>query len=181
MISSEIFKSTNSKINVLSMSNLIANSIVDLFNLTSLLSRWSALNCSMFSIDRSAASQFTSMLLNSRSSYLESVIEMKLKSNDSLMRAIMMMQFFEIKRCLNARFADKLVIMSNSMYCNSSNDVKNSSLDSNSVKSALMFVDKVAEMITEMLAEKLIENFSKYWIISSWSSSSSVLSYSKMY
>jgi hypothetical protein len=44
-----------------------------------------------------------------------------------------------------------------------------------------MFVDKVAEMITEMLAEKLIENFSKYWIISSWSSSSSVLSYSKMY
>jgi hypothetical protein len=48
------------------------------------------------------------------------------------------------------------------MYCNSSNDVKNSSLDSNSVKSALMFVDKVAEMITEMLAEKLIENFSKY-------------------
>jgi hypothetical protein len=44
-----------------------------------------------------------------------------------------------------------------------------------------MFVDEVAEMIVKILAEKLIENFSKYWIILSWSSFSSVLSYSQMY
>jgi hypothetical protein len=45
------------------------------------------------------------------------------------------------------------------------------------------FVDKIAEMIAEVLAEELIENSSKYWIISSWSSisSSSVLSYSQIY
>jgi hypothetical protein len=50
------------------------------------------------------------------------------------------------------------------MFCNSSNDVKNSSLDSNSIKSALMFVDEIAEMIAEMLAEMIlfIENSSKY-------------------
>jgi hypothetical protein len=48
------------------------------------------------------------------------------------------------------------------MFCNSSNDVKNSSFDSNSIRSALMFVDEVAEMIVKILAEKLIENFSKY-------------------
>jgi hypothetical protein len=51
------------------------------------------------------------------------------------------------------------------MFCNSSNDVKNSSFDSNSIKSALMiFVNEIAEMIAEMLAAEmmLIENFSKY-------------------
>jgi hypothetical protein len=49
------------------------------------------------------------------------------------------------------------------MFCNSSNDVKNSSFDSNSIKSALMkFVDEAAEVVAEMLAEELIENFSKY-------------------
>jgi hypothetical protein len=176
MISIEIFNSTNSKVNLLSMSNFIANSIVDLFNLTSLLSRWSALNCSMFSIDRSAASQFISMFLNFRSSYRESVVEIKL--NDSLMKIVMMMQFFAKRRCSNVWFASKLVIMSNSMLCNSSNDVKNSSFDSNSIKNALVkFVDEIAEMIAEMF----IENFSKYWIISSWSSFSSVLSNSQIY
>jgi hypothetical protein len=49
------------------------------------------------------------------------------------------------------------------MFCNSPNDVKNSSLDSNSIKRALVkFVDEIAEMIAEMLAEELIENSSKY-------------------
>ncbi len=140
------------------MSNLMLDSIVDLSNLTSLLSRCKALNCSMSSIDLSAASQFTSMLLNSQSSYLESVVEMKLKSNDSLMRAVMMMQFFEIRRCLNARFVSELV--TNSMFCNSSTEIKNSSFDSNSIKSALVkSVDETAEVLAEMM---LIENSSKY-------------------
>jgi hypothetical protein len=41
--------------------------------------------------------------------------------------------------------------------------IKNSSIDSNSIKSALVkFVDKIAEMIAEVLAEELIENSSKY-------------------
>jgi hypothetical protein len=51
------------------------------------------------------------------------------------------------------------------MFCNSSNDVKNSSFDSNSIRSALVeFVDEIAEIIAEMLAEMmlLIENSSKY-------------------
>jgi hypothetical protein len=49
------------------------------------------------------------------------------------------------------------------MFCNSSTEIKNSSIDSNSIKSALMFVDEIAEMIAEMLAEMmLIENSSKY-------------------
>jgi hypothetical protein len=50
------------------------------------------------------------------------------------------------------------------MFCNSSNDVKNRSFDSNSIKSALViFVDETAEVIAEMLAEMmLIEKFSKY-------------------
>jgi hypothetical protein len=49
------------------------------------------------------------------------------------------------------------------MFCNSSTEIKNNSLDSNSIKSALMFVDEIAEMIAEMLAEMmLIENSSKY-------------------
>jgi hypothetical protein len=50
------------------------------------------------------------------------------------------------------------------MFCNSSNVVKNSSFDSNSIKSALViFVDETAEMIAEMIAEMmLIENSSKY-------------------
>jgi N12 class adenine-specific DNA methylase len=43
------------------------------------------------------------------------------------------------------------------------------------------FVDEIAEMIAEMLAKMIIENSSKYWIISSWSSFSSMFSYSKMY
>ncbi len=181
IISNEIFRSTNSKINVLSISNLMLDSTV-FWSITTSLIRCRALNCSMSPIDRSAASQFTSMSLNSRSSYLESVIEIKLKS--SLMKILMMMQFFEIKRCLNVRFASKLVVVSNSMFCNSSTVIKNSSIDSNSIKSALVkFVDKIAEMIAEVLAEELIENSSKYWIISSWSSisSSSVLSYSQIY
>ncbi len=72
-----------------------------------------------------------------------------------------MMQFFEIKRCLNARFVNEL--MTNSMFCNSSTEIKNSSFDSNSIKSALVkFVDEIAEIIAEMLAEELIENSSKY-------------------
>jgi hypothetical protein len=45
------------------------------------------------------------------------------------------------------------------MLCNSSNDVKNSSFDSNSIKSASVFVDEIAEMLAEMM---LIENSSKY-------------------
>jgi hypothetical protein len=49
------------------------------------------------------------------------------------------------------------------MFCNSSHDVKNSSFVSNSIESALVFVDEIAEVIAEMLAEvMLIENFSKY-------------------
>jgi hypothetical protein len=49
------------------------------------------------------------------------------------------------------------------MFSNSSNDVKNSSSDSNSIRSALViFVDEIAEMIAEMLAKMIIENFSKY-------------------
>jgi hypothetical protein len=48
------------------------------------------------------------------------------------------------------------------MFCNSSTEIKNSSLDSNSVKSALVFVDETAEVIAGVLAEKLIENSSKY-------------------
>jgi hypothetical protein len=177
MTSSEVFKSTNSRINVLSISNLILDSIVFWFSATSLI-RCRTLNCSMLSIDRSAVSQFTSMLLNSQSLYRESVVEIKL--NDSLMRIVMMMQFFEIKRCLNARFVNEL--MTHSMFCNSSTEIKNSSFDSNSIKSALMFFDEVAEMIVEMLAEMmLIECFSKYWIISSWSLFSSVFSYLQIY
>jgi hypothetical protein len=46
----------------------------------------------------------------------------------------------------------------------------------------MIFVDETAEMIAEMIAEMMfIENSLKYWIISSWSSFSSVLSYSQMY
>jgi hypothetical protein len=53
------------------------------------------------------------------------------------------------------------------MFCNSSNDVKNSSFESNSIKNALIiFVNEIAKMIAEMLAkmiaEMLIENSSKY-------------------
>jgi hypothetical protein len=50
------------------------------------------------------------------------------------------------------------------MFCNSSNDVKNSSFDSNSIKSALVkFVDEISEIVAEMLAEMmLIENSLKY-------------------
>jgi hypothetical protein len=49
------------------------------------------------------------------------------------------------------------------MFCNSSTEIKNSSFDSNSIKSALVkFVDEIAEIIAEMLAEELIENSSKY-------------------
>ncbi len=141
------------------MSNLMFDPAVFVFNLTSLLIRSRALNCSMPSVDRSAASQFTSMFLNSRSSYRESVVEVKL--NGSLMRVIMVMQSFEIRRCLNARSASELV--TDSVCCNSPTEVKNSSVDSNSVKSALViFVDEAAEMIAEVLAEKLIENSSKY-------------------
>ncbi len=165
------------------MSNFMLDSTIFVFNLTSLLLiRFRILNCSMLSIDRSAASQFINMLLNSRSSYLESVIEMKLKSNNSLMKAIMMLQFFEINRCLKVWFESKLIAISNLMFCNSSNEIKNNSFDSNSIRSALVkFVDEIAEMIAEMLAKMIIENSSKYWIISSWSSFSSMFSYSKMY
>ncbi len=180
MTSNEVFSSVNSRINVLSMLNLMFDSTVFVFNLTLLLIRSKALNCSMFSIDRSAASQFINVLLNSRSSYRESVVEIKL--NDSLMRVVMMMQFFEIKRCLNVWFVNKL--MTNSMFCNSSTEIKNSSIDSNSIKNALMFVDEIAEMIAKVLAKvMLIENSLKYWIISSWSSFSSfsVFLYSQIY
>jgi hypothetical protein len=172
IISSEIFNSANSKINLLSMSNFMLDSIVFWFSTTSLI-RCRTLNCSISSIDRSAASQFIKMSSNSRSSYRELVVKIKLKN--LLMKMIMMMQFFEIKRCLNVWFVNEL--MTNSMFCNSSNDVKNSSFDSNLIKSVLVFVDKIAEMMVKML----IENFSKYWIISSWSSFSSVLSYSQIY
>ncbi len=161
MTSSEIFKSTNSRINVLSMPNLMLDSTVFVFNLTSLLIRSRTLNCSMSSIDRSAASQFISMSLNSRSSYRESAVEIKLKN--SLMKMMMMMQFFEIKQCLNVRFVSEL--MTNSMFCNSSTEIKNSSLDSNSIKNALVFVDEIAEVLAEVM---FIKNSSKYWIISSW-------------
>jgi hypothetical protein len=167
MISSGIFNSIDLRINVSSMSNLMLDSIVFVFRVTSLM-RCRALNCSMLSVDRSAVSQFINILLNSWSSYLESMIEIKLKSNDSLMRIVIVMQFFEIRRCLKIWFESKLVVVSDSMFCNSSNDVKNSSFDSNSIKSALViFVDEVAEMIAEMLAAEimLIENSSKYWII----------------
>ncbi len=112
--SSEVFRSVNSRVNVLSMPKLILDSTVFVFNLnltSLLLIRSRALNCSMFSIDCSAASQFISMFLNSQSSYRASVVEIKL--NDSLMKIIMMIQFFEIKRCLNVWFSSKLMIMPN--------------------------------------------------------------------
>jgi hypothetical protein len=109
----------------------------------------------MSSIDRSAASQFISMSLNSRSSYRESAVEIKLKN--SLMKMMMMMQFFEIKQCLNVRFVSEL--MTNSMFCNSSTEIKNSSLDSNSIKNALVFVDEIAEVLAEVM---FIKNSSKY-------------------
>jgi hypothetical protein len=49
------------------------------------------------------------------------------------------------------------------MFCNSSNEIKNNSFDSNSIRSALVkFVDEIAEMIAEMLAKMIIENSSKY-------------------
>jgi hypothetical protein len=50
------------------------------------------------------------------------------------------------------------------MFCNSSNEIKNSSFDSNSIKSALViFVDETAKMIAEMIAKMmLIKNSSKY-------------------
>jgi hypothetical protein len=49
------------------------------------------------------------------------------------------------------------------MFCNSSTEIKNSSIDSNSIKNALMFVDEIAEMIAKVLAKvMLIENSLKY-------------------
>jgi hypothetical protein len=52
------------------------------------------------------------------------------------------------------------------MFCNSLNEIKNSSFDSNSIKSALMiFVDEIVRVIAEMIADAemmLTENFSKY-------------------
>jgi hypothetical protein len=51
------------------------------------------------------------------------------------------------------------------MFCNSPNEIKNSSFDSNSIKSALViFVDEIAEMIAEVLAAEMMlsENSSKY-------------------
>jgi hypothetical protein len=180
----KVFDATVLKIEMLSISNFKFNSTVCAFNLTSLmLIRVKVLNCSMLSVDKSAVSQFINMLLNSWSSYLESMIEIKLKN--SLMKTIMMMQFFEIKRCLKAWFESKLIVVWNSMFCNSSNEIKNSSFDSNSIKNALMiFVDEIERVIAETIADAemmFIENSSKYWIISSWSSFSSVLSYSSMY
>jgi hypothetical protein len=87
--SSEMFSATVLKIEMQSISNLMFDSTVCVFNLTSLLLiRFRILNCSMSSVDKSAVSQFINMFLNSWSSYLESVIEIKLKSNDSLMRVI---------------------------------------------------------------------------------------------
>jgi hypothetical protein len=128
-----MFSATVLKIEMLSTSNLMFDSIVFVFNLTSLLLiRFRILNCSMSFVDRFAVQHFINMLLNSWSSYLESMIEIKLKS--SLMRIIIIMQFFEIKRCLKAWFESKLIIISNSMFCNSSNEIKNSSFNSNSLK-----------------------------------------------
>jgi hypothetical protein len=132
----EMFNATVLKIKMLSISNLMFDLIVFVFNLTLLIIRFKVLNCSMSFIDKSAVSQFINMFLNSLSSYLEFVIDVKL--NDSLMKIIMIMQFFEIKRCLNVWFESKLMITLNSMFCNSSNIIKNSLFDSNSIKSALI-------------------------------------------
>jgi hypothetical protein len=91
--SNEMFNSTVLRIKMLSISNLMFKSIVFVFNLTSSLIRFRILNCSISSVDKFAVSQFINMLLNSWSSYLESMIEIKLKS--SLIEIVIVMQFFE--------------------------------------------------------------------------------------
>jgi hypothetical protein len=67
------------------------------------------------------------------------------------MKALIMS--FEISRCSNVLFASEL--MMNSMFCNSSSDVKNSSFDSNSISLASSIIDEI-----ELRS-------SKYWIASS--------------
>ncbi len=109
--SSEVFNATVLRIEMLSISNLMFNSTVFVFNLTSLLIRFRTLNCFMSSVDNSAASQFINMSLNSWSSYLDSIVEIKLKS--SSIKTVMIMQFSAIKRCLNFWLTSKLMIMSN--------------------------------------------------------------------
>ncbi len=129
---------------------LLATSTVNWFNLIELFSLCKVVNWSISAVDRFAASQFINMLLNSRSSYLDSMIETKMKSNDSLMKILMM--FFEINRCSNVLSASKLVIKTNSTLLIESNDVKNSSIDSNSINLASSIIDEI-----EL-------NSSKYWI-----------------
>ncbi len=68
--------------------------------------------------------------------------------NDSLIKTTFVM-FFEISRCLNALFANELMkkltneLLMNSMFCNSSNDVKNSSFDLNSISLVSSIVDEI--------------------------------------
>ncbi len=88
------------------------------------------------------------------------------------MRALMM--FFEMRRCWNALSASELVrkiaseLLMNSVFC-SSNDVRNSSSDSNSIS-----------LIVSISRIELIANSSKNWAAYS-SSESYVFSKSAMY
>ncbi len=154
-----MFSSIVLMIEMLSMSNWIFDLIVDCSNLIELFSLCRTVNWLISAVDRLAISQSINMLLNSRSSYLDSMIEIKVKSKDSLMRALVV--FFEISRCSNVLFASKL--MMNSMFCNLSSDVKNSSFYSNSISLASSITDEI-----ELRS-------SKYWIVFS-SSESSIMS-----
>jgi hypothetical protein len=154
-----VFSSIVLMIEMLSMSNWIFDLIVDCSNLIELFSLCRTVNWLISAVDRLAISQSINMLLNSRSSYLDSMIEIKVKSKDSLMRALVV--FFEISRCSNVLFASKL--MMNSMFCNLSSDVKNSSFYSNSISLASSITDEI-----ELRS-------SKYWIVFS-SSESSIMS-----
>jgi hypothetical protein len=163
----EIFSSIVFMIEMLSMSNWIFDSTVDWFNLIESFNLCRTVNCSISAMNLFAASQFINMSLNSRSSYLDSMIEIKMKSNDSLMKALVM--FFEISRCLNVLFASNLMIKTNSTLLIESNDVKNSSFDSNSINLASSIIDEI----------KL--RSSKYWIAFSSSESSIMSSKSAIY
>jgi hypothetical protein len=155
-----MFSSIVLMIKMLSMSNWIFDSTIDLFNWIESFNLCRTVNCSISTVDRFAASQFISMSLNSRSSYLDSMIEIKVKSNDSLMKKLMM--FFEMSRCSNVLFANELMI--NSMFRNSSNDVKINSFN-------------LASSIND---EIKLKSF-KYWVASSSSESSIMSSKSAIY
>ncbi len=73
--------------------------------------------------------------------------------------------FFEISRCSNVLFANSLIM--NSMFCNSSSDVKNSSFDSNSISLASSITDEI-----ELRSSEIELKSSKYWVVSSSSESS---------